>query len=91
MLAKSLPESFNTYVLKSTLTVSAENLNGAWFGVGVVKRATFAMAFRNQFAGTNASSSVVFTGGLKTEDRLFSRCDLLIQCSSALLRVSKRD
>ena len=90
MLAKSLPEFFNTCVLKSTLAVSAENLNGAWFGVGVVERASFAMAFRNQFAGTNASSSGVYTGGLKTEDRSFGKCNLLSSCSSALLRVSKR-
>ena len=48
------------------------------------------MAVKNQFAGTNASSSRVYTGGLKTEDRSFVRCDLPIKCSSALLRVSKR-
>ena len=70
--------------------MSVENLNGASFGVGVVKRATFAMAFRNQFVGTNVLSSGVYTGGLKTEDRSFGRCGLLIKCSSVLLRVSKR-
>ena len=89
MLAKSLTESLNTCVLKSTLAVLAENLNGAWFGVGVVKHATFAMAFRNQFVGTNASSSGVYTGGLKTEDKSFGKYNLLISYSLALLRVSK--
>ena len=90
MLVKLLPESFNICVFKSTLDVSAENLKGAWLGVGVVERATLAIAFRNQFASTNASSSDVYTGGLKTEDKSFGRCNLLISCSSTLLRVSKR-
>ena len=48
------------------------------------------MAFRNQFASTNASSSGVYTGGLKTEDKSFGKFNLLISCSSALLRLSKR-
>ena len=77
-------------MLNFTLSGSVENLNGALFGVGVVELATFAMALRNQFAGTNASSSGVCTGGLKTDDRSFGKCDLLINCSSASLRVSKR-
>ena len=90
MLAKPLPESFNNCVLKSALAVSAENLNGAKFGVGVVELATFAMAFKNQFACTNASSSGVYTGVLKTEDKSFGKCKLLISFSSELFRVSKR-
>ena len=77
-------------MLKATLPVSAKNLKGALFGVGVVELATVAMALRNQFGGINASSSGVYTGGLKTDDRSFSKCDLLINCSSPSLRVSKQ-
>ena len=77
-------------MLNATLSVSVKNLKEALLGVGIVELATFAMALRNQFGGTNASSSGVYTGGLKTEDRSIGKCDLLINCSSASLHVSKR-
>ena len=47
MLAKSLPESYWSWVFWTTLAALVENMNGAGFGVGILDVATAAIAFEN--------------------------------------------
>lgn len=79
MLVMSFLASRISCVLWATLAASVENLNDSGFGGGVLVFATTSNAFKNQFSRTKFSSSVVCTGGLKTEDRSLGRCNLLIR------------